>query len=203
MRAALALAASHDKRIQNSGAWETGLASLPDSGAARNVILDDATVGRFIDSAYARSAELGLLIETLAVTGSRPSQVARLLVEDLHGGAKPRLTMPRSAKGGSRNRAERKHQRVSVPVTPALAAKLKTAAKGRASEAPLLLRADGTAWGRDPAQGYRFDVREIVEDLVRRDDGQGGSADASAFAQSADAVLPRCDRVVVGLGHSA
>jgi integrase len=168
VRAALALAASHDRRIQNSDAWETGLESLPDAAVARNVILDDATVGRFINAAYARDHQLGLLIETLAVTGSRPSQVARLLVEDLHGGAKPKLTMPRSAKGGSKNRTERRHQRVSVPITPALAMKLKAAAKGRASDAMLLVQADGTAWGnegRDPAQAYRHDIRDIVTGL--------------------------------------
>jgi integrase len=168
VRAALALAASHDKRIQNRDAWETGLESLPDAAVARNVILDDATVGRFIDAAYARDHQLGLLIETLAVTGSRPSQVARLLVEDLHGGSKPKLSMPRSAKGGSKNRSERREQRVSVPITPALAAKLKAAAKGRAPDAALLVQADGRAWGnegRDPAQAYRHDMREIVTGL--------------------------------------
>ena len=168
LRAALALAASHDQRIQNRDAWETGLESLPDSAVARNVILDDATVGRFINAAYARNGVLGLLIETLAVTGSRPSQVSRLLVEDLHGGAKPKLSMPKSGKGGSKNRITRKEQRVSVPITPALAKALKVARKGRAGHEPLLLQADGSPWGRDgrdPAQDYRHDVREIVTGL--------------------------------------
>jgi integrase len=160
------LAASHDHRIQNKAAWETGLESLPDAAVARNVILDDATVHRFVAAAYAHDHQLGLLIETLALTGSRPSQVARLLVEDLHTGAKQKLTMSRSAKGGSKNRAARRSQRVSVPITPALAAKLKAAAKGRAADMPLLLQGDGSQWGRDgrdPAQAYRADIRAIVE----------------------------------------
>jgi integrase len=168
VRAALALAASHDQRIQNKDAWEIGLESLPDSAVARNVILDDATVGKFINAAYAREHQFGLLIETLAVTGSRPSQVSRLLVEDLHTGTKPKLSMPRSAKGGSKDRTARREQRVSVPITPALATKLKAAAKGRAVDAPLLVQANGSAWGRkgrDPAQDYRHDVREIVTGL--------------------------------------
>jgi integrase len=168
VRAALALAASHDKRIQNSDAWETGLEALPDAAVARNVILDDRDVGRFVNASYARCAALGLFVHTLAETGSRPSQAARLLVEDLHTGAKPKLSMPKSAKGGSKNRAERRSQRVSVPITPALAKALKASARGRADHEPLLLQADGAPWGRegrDPAQNYRHDVREVVASL--------------------------------------
>jgi hypothetical protein len=61
------------------------LEALPDATVARNVILDDATVIRFVNAAYARDQKLGLLVDTLAVTGGRPSQVSRLLCEDLHG----------------------------------------------------------------------------------------------------------------------
>jgi integrase len=163
LRAALNLAASHDKRIQSGYAWETGLESLPDATVARNVILSDSDVSRFVAASYDRSAQLGLFVDVLAVTGARPSQVARLLVEDLHGGTKPRLTMPRSAKGGSKNRAARRHERVSVPITPALAAKLKQAANGRAGDMLLLLRANGLPWSG--SDDYREDVAEIVTAL--------------------------------------
>ena len=88
-------------------------------------------------------------------TGARPSQAARLLVEDLHGGARPRLAMPRSAKGGSKNRVARKAERINVPISEALAASLKAAAKGRAADAPLLLRADGQPWSKSPSDDYR------------------------------------------------
>src|SRR5215831_12231226 len=44
LRTALNLAASHDARIKNMAAWQTGLEALPDATVARNVILDDATV---------------------------------------------------------------------------------------------------------------------------------------------------------------
>ena len=141
--AALNLAASHDARITNKAAWEVGLEALPDATVARNVILDDKSVGRFINAAYARGTALGLFVHVLAETGSRPSQAARLLVEDLHGGAHPRLAIPKSAKGGSKNRAARKDERVSVPISAALAATLKKTAKGRPADAPLLLQADG------------------------------------------------------------
>ena len=125
LRAALSLAASHDARILNSAAWRVGLEALPDATVARNVILDDKTVGRFINAAYAHDPALGLLVHVIGETGARPSQVARLLVEDLQGGARPRLAMPRSAKGGSKNRVARRSERISVPISEALAASLK------------------------------------------------------------------------------
>jgi integrase len=163
LRAALNLATRLDSRIQNKDAWTTGLESLPDATVVRNVILSDANVTRFVNAAYARDVKLGLFVDTLATTGARPSQAARLLVEDLHSGAKPRLSMPRSGKGGSKNRAARMNERISVPITPALATKLKQAAKGRAPDAPLLLQADGTPWGG--SDDYREDVAEIVAAL--------------------------------------
>jgi integrase len=170
LRAALNLTASHDKRIQNGDAWEAGLEALPDSTVARNVILDDMTVSRFVDGAYAHSQKLGELVDVLAVTGTRPSQAARLLVEDLHGGPKPRLTVPKSAKGGSKNRAARRHERVSVPITAALAAKLMQAAKGRPADAPLLLQNNGQPWSDRPSDDYREEVREVIKGIGRDPD---------------------------------
>jgi integrase len=164
--AGLELAAKRDKRITNRDAWEVGLAGLPGAGRARNVVLPDATVHAFVAAAYARDAKLGLLIDTLAVTGTRPSQAIRLVVEDLHAHpARPKLMMPKSGKGGGRDRAARKDERFSVPVTPALAARLKAAAKGRSPDARLLVRSDGRPWSEDPSQDYRREVRPIVEGL--------------------------------------
>jgi len=163
LRTALALAASHDRRIQNADAWEAGLETLPDASVANNVVLNDRDVSRLVAASYAHDAKLGLYVDVLATTGARPSQAARLLVEDLHGGAKPRLTMPKSAKGGGKNRAARKRERISLPITPALAAKLKLAAKGRAADAPLLLQGDGLFWGG--SDDYREAVREVVESI--------------------------------------
>lgn len=162
--AALELAAQHDKRIKNRDAWEVGLEGLPGAQEARsNAIIPDDKVTAFVAEAYALDAQLGLLVDTLAITGARPSQAVRLRVDDLRDHpATPQLTMPKSGKGGGKNRAERKIRRYSVPITPALAAKLKQAAKGRDGNAPLLIKSDGSQWRSDPSQDYRLDVRKIV-----------------------------------------
>ena len=85
LRAALNLAARHDPRITNADAWTTGLESLPDATVARNVILADDKVTAFVRAAFVRDGALGLYTDVLAGTGARPSQGARLLVEDLGG----------------------------------------------------------------------------------------------------------------------
>jgi integrase len=161
--AALELARQHDERIQNRQAWETGLAGLPDAQEARNVIISDAKVREFVTSAYARDARFGLLSDVLAVTGARPSQAVRLRVEDLHDHpVRPKLMMPKSAKGGGRNRSQKKHERYSVPITVQLAAQLKEAARGRAGDEPLLLQGDRTRWPDNPGQSYHRDVDNVV-----------------------------------------
>jgi len=81
--AALELAAQSDKRIQNREAWEVGLAGLPDAQTPRNAVIPDSKVRVFVAKAYARDEKLGLLADTLAVTGARPSQAIRLRVVDL------------------------------------------------------------------------------------------------------------------------
>jgi integrase len=161
--AALELARNHDERIQNRQAWEVGLAGLPDAQESRNVIMADAKVRDFVAAAYARDHQLGLLIDVLAITGARPSQAVRLRVEDMHDHpARPKLMMPKSAKGGGRNRSEKKHERYSVPITLALAIKLKEAASGRTDDAPLLLQSDGSPWGANPGLSYHRQVNNIV-----------------------------------------
>jgi integrase len=163
--AALELAAQHDERIQNRSAWEVGLAGLPDAQSPRNVVISDAKVSEFVAAAYRRDHALGLLIDVLAVTGARPSQAVRLRVEDLHTGPKPKLMMPKSGKGGGRNRSQKLAQRYSVPITAQLAQKLKQASAGRAGHAPLLLQYGGDDWGSDPADKYRNAVRAIVASI--------------------------------------
>jgi integrase len=161
--AALEQAAQSDKRIQNRDAWETGLAGLPNAQEARNVVLSDDKVLAFVAAAYALDHQLGLLTDTLAITGARPSQAVRLRVEDLHDHPlRPKLMMPKSAKGGGRNRSAKKIERYSVPITRALAARLKAAAKGRATEAPLLLQSDGRPWDKNPGQNYHRQVDKVV-----------------------------------------
>jgi len=164
--AALELARHHDERIQNRQAWEVGLAGLPDAQEARNVILSDSNVRDFVSAAYAHDNKLGLLVDVLAVTGARPSQVVRLRVEDLHHHPlRPKLMMPKSGKGGGRNRSQKKHERYSVPITTQLAAKLRDAAVGRAENAPLLVQSDGSGWGDNPGQQYHRHIDRIVTEI--------------------------------------
>ncbi|WMT71895.1 tyrosine-type recombinase/integrase [Bradyrhizobium sp. Ash2021] len=161
--AALEQAALHDQRIKNRDAWEIGLANLPDAQEARNVILSDDKVRAFVATAYGLDDGFGLLSDTLAITGTRPSQAVRLRVEDLHDHpVRPKLMMPRSGKGGGRNRSVKKQERYSVPITVQLAARLKAAAKGRADNAPLLLQSDGNPWDKNPGQNYHREVDTVV-----------------------------------------
>jgi integrase len=141
-KAALNLAVTDDPtRITNAVAWKTGLARLPDAEGTRNVILPDTDVRALIGAAYAVDAAFGLLVEVAAVTGARFSQLARLLVSDLQDGAAPRLMVPGSFKG-KRRRSERK----PLPIPAGLASTLERCAAGRADDAPLLVRSDGSPW---------------------------------------------------------
>ena len=161
--AALELARQHDERLQNRQAWEIGLAGLPDAQQSRNVIIADEKVREFVATAYGLDHQFGLLTDTLAITGTRPSQAVRLRVEDLHHHpVRPKLMMPTSAKGGSRNRSVKRVERFSVPITVQLAAMLKEAARGRADDAPLLMRSDGRPWDKNPGQNYHRQVDNVV-----------------------------------------
>ena len=71
--------------------------------------------------------------------------------------------MPKSGKGGGRNRIAKKSERYSVPITVALSKKLHAAAGHRASDAPLLLRRNGLPWRDKPNLDYRRPVREVVK----------------------------------------
>ena len=87
----------------------------------------------------------------------RPVQAARLKVGYLiaHPSA-PRLLVSKSAKGGGRNRTEKKRETYPLPISIGLAKKLKQAAAGRAEDDRLLLRADGQPWNEKNVHGdYR------------------------------------------------
>jgi integrase len=142
LRAALTLASHDDERIKNASAWKTGLKRLPDGDQARpNVALPDDVVRAIVATAYTVEPMFGLLVEVLASTCEVRTPVLRLVVGDLEDGAAPRLQMPSSRKG--RNR---KIQRKSLPISPALAAALRAVAAGRPDSDRLLVRADGRSW---------------------------------------------------------
>lgn len=143
-KAALNLAARRDKRITNLSAWRDGLGKLVDSYNARNAGLPDDQVRAIVGAAYQIDDALGLLVETAAITGARPVQLGRLQVADLQDRWRegPRLQMPSSKKG----KGVRRVTRSPVPVTPALASKLRQAAGKRPVTDLLLLRSDGEPW---------------------------------------------------------
>jgi integrase len=162
--AALELCVKHDhERIKNRSAWEIGLACLPGAQEQRNVILSDDEVRTFVANAYMVDDGFGLIIDVLAVTGVRPSQVVRLRVDDLQDHpVRPKLMMPKSGKGGGRNRSQKTLERYSVPITAQLATRLRAAVNGRDASAPLLLHSDGTPWDKNPGQQYHRLVAEVV-----------------------------------------
>ena len=159
--AALELARQHDERIQNRQAWETGLAGLPDAQEARNVIISDDKVREFVPPPTCMMTSSGCSSMCWPSLVHGRVKVVRLRVEDLHDHpVRPKLMMPKSAKGGGSNRSKKKHERYSVPITVQLAAKLREAAKGRADDAPLLTQSDGSAWGDNPGQRYHRAYRQ-------------------------------------------
>ena len=161
LMAAFALAGGTNARVR-AHLPELKIKPLPAASRARNVVLANDQVRAIIRAAYEHDPQLGLLVNVLAATGSRPGQVARLSVADLQD-VPPRLMMPRSAKGGSSNRLARKAEHVAVPVTAALGRRLRAAAEGRPTHAPLLVqRTSGLPWGHDPCCFYRRAVREVI-----------------------------------------
>jgi integrase len=137
-KACFNLAAKRDRRIVNRNEWRDSLSGVAEHYASRNVQrLTDDQVRAVVAAAYAVDPSFGAYVEVAAVTGARLSQIARLVVGDLLSDP-PRLNMPCSRKGRSRKPSKR-----AVPITAALAAKLKS---NRAAAAPLLLRSDGQPW---------------------------------------------------------
>jgi integrase len=158
LRAALTLAADQDERL-NSRAWVKGLTALPDAQRSNNVILSEQAIRDLVAHAYQASEAFGLFVEAAAVTGARPSQLARLEVQDLQDHRlDPRLMMPSSAKG----RGQKKIQRRPVPIPKSLAVRLRRVAGDRADDARLLMRAIGRPWLRSSHTHLFADLRRRV-----------------------------------------
>ena len=190
-KAALNLAARRDRRIGNRNAWRDGLSGITEGYTSRNLQrLNDVQVGAVVAAAYAidRTRAFGLYVETLAVTGARCSQAARLTVGDLQGGAEPRLLMPCSRKGRGRKPATR-----SVPITASLAAKLQS---NRPADAPLLLRSDGRAWQSTQAGDHETLYRQAAERA-----GVTGSIYALRHSSIVRALLKGVPVRIVAAGH--
>ena len=171
LRAALNLVADNDETITRQ-AWEIGLKSIEDAEESRNVILPEADVRAIIAKAIEQSAEFEMLVETLAITGARVSQAARLEVQDLQDGRDDlRLIMPSSRKG----RGQKKIARRPVPIPASLAMKLRQLAAGRAPDAPLLTKPSGDRWRKSDhsrlfaraAKAADLDPDEVTANALR------------------------------------
>src|SRR6516165_4999092 len=133
--AAFNLAGKLDARVAaNAQAWKLGLEALHGTVKAREAVLSDQA-----------HAELG----------ARSSQIARCTIGDLLQG---KLSVPASHKGRGGGRGGH----VPIPITLSLAARLRRAAAGRPTHAPLLVRADGEAW-----QPKKADHRRPFEEAAR------------------------------------
>jgi integrase len=93
-----------------------------------------------VHASYEEDPVFGLLMDTLAETGNRESQLFRLTVHDLQDDrAEPRLMMPSSRKGKNR----RKNRPITYrpqPISPRLATALRQHAKGKRLDEPLFDR---------------------------------------------------------------
>jgi integrase len=160
LRATLELAATLDYRITNRHVFKIGLKRLPGANKARRMVLPDADVLRIVEAAYQIDEPFGLLAEVLAVTGARVSQVARLTCGDLQADrSDPRLLIPPSYKG----RGTKIVERVPVPIPQRLAIALQSMRADRPSDAPLLVKADGTRWQATDKGDHRDLFRAAVE----------------------------------------
>jgi integrase len=158
LTAALNLAAQLDKRISND-AWKDGFEAFRDTHNPVDSVLSDDEVRALVAAAYEIDAALGLLVETLALTGARISQAGRLLVKDvMENNGRSALNMPSAKKG----KGEKKISRKPVPIPAEFAARLKRSCAGRGASEPLLLRSDGKPW--QPAKAdHRLPFMAAVE----------------------------------------
>jgi integrase len=140
-KAALALAAKRDKRINNSSAWKNGLRPLKVKGSNNpprdNYYQADASIRAIVRECYVEGDDFGALIDVLAGTGTRESQALKLQPNDLRDDDlnAPRLMLWCSSKGRDRDPAQR-----SVPITPKLAETLRARAIARGRNRPLFDR---------------------------------------------------------------
>jgi integrase len=140
MKAALNLAAETDTTLDRS-AWTVGLSLIKEKSPERHhVPLSEPVIADIVAAARAQSVEFGNVVQSLAETGCRYSQLARVLVADLL--PDDMLAIPVSMKG----RGTKAIGSYQLPISAGLAARLRIAAADRPVTAPLFLRADGKGW---------------------------------------------------------
>ncbi|MET4034947.1 MULTISPECIES: hypothetical protein [unclassified Bradyrhizobium] len=145
LKAALALAARRDpKRVTNKSAWKNGLKPLKVKGVSNKPPRDnywrpDAVILAIVRECYrAEKPDYAALIETLAGTGARESQIYKLWPADIldDEADAPHLMIWCSDKG----REGRDPEQRMVPITPKLAQMLRARAMARGPRRPLFDR---------------------------------------------------------------
>jgi integrase len=158
LRAALELAATLDPRITNRDVFRLGLKGLPGGNNARRIVLPDTDVLRIVEAAYQEDYALGVLVQTLAETGARVGQLARVRCIDLQADrADPRLLVPTSFKG----HRLKEHQHTPVPISLDLARRLQVMKGKRGDDQMLLLKGDSTPWNSTKSD-YFAPFRAVV-----------------------------------------
>jgi integrase len=195
LKATLNLAADLDARIISRQAWEQGLATLPGAEEARNVVLPDSDIRKLITVAPTEGADFGLLVEGLAVTGARVSQLARTNVRDLQDDRPdPRIQVPTSAKGKGTKAVLRR----PVPISPDFAARLRQAADGRPADGPLFPKGEGRWKDTDHARPF---ARIVKAAEIETDDGQPITSYALRHSSIVRALLANVPARVVASQH--
>lgn len=161
LKAALNLAADQDSGLDRS-AWQFGLALIKNADQSGSVILTADQVRQIVSEARRESEGFGLFVELAAQTGARPSQLRRIQVQGLIGaGETARLAIPVSRKG----KGVKQVPHSAVPISAALATKLRLAAGDRAATDTLLLRPSGSAWAHsDQKKPFRRAVTRAGQD---------------------------------------
>jgi integrase len=85
LKAALNRTAKHDRTLDRH-AWTVGLAKIGGADNSNNVILPERVVAAIVAEARKISVEFGNLVQTMAETGARFSQLARCEISDLFEG---------------------------------------------------------------------------------------------------------------------
>jgi hypothetical protein len=163
LKAALALAARRDaKRVTNAAAWRNGLRPLKLKGGALpprdNYYLPDVTILKIIGECHVvEKADYAAMIETMAGTGARESQVRKLYPADLldEDPEDPQLLMWCSNKGKDRDPEQR-----ALSITPKLAEMLRARANTRGRNRPLFDR----EW--DVSDRFRVVLKRLGLDLT-------------------------------------
>jgi hypothetical protein len=193
LKAALNLAADLDPRIASRREWEQGLATIPGAEEARNIILPDQDIGKLL--ALAQGTDFGFLLEGLAVTGARVSQLARANVADLQDNRPdPRIMMPSSAKG----RGTKAVMRRPVPISADFAARLRLVAEGRQAEGPLFPKGDGRWKDTDHARPF---ARIVKAAGIKVGDGEPVTSYALRHSSIVRALLANVPVRVVASQH--